>query len=285
MRKDFAIVGAGPSGAACAVQMKRSGLDPVVYERCDIGGTIRFAYRIENYPGFPWGISGLELADLIQKTFERWKISTVEAEVVSLSEDSGRLAVSTEKSSVAYRCVIIATGTRPKRLNGVRIEKRAEENIVYDVLAIAKGRYQTVGILGGGDVALDYALHLSESSEVHVFHRHMTPRSIPLLFARALEKGVIFHETKRLETIRSAGDRIELLFRTQSFLVDALLPSIGREPVLDFIEPGLLKRRNELTRRGRLFFIGDVVNGPHRQVAIAAGDGLRVAMEVYERWK
>jgi thioredoxin reductase (NADPH) len=285
MNNFTAIIGCGPAGAACAIQMKRSGLDPVVYEENEIGGTIRLAHQVENYPGFPFGVSGSRLASLIQEACNRWQITVIPEKVLSLKRHGELLRVCTNGSAEDYSRVIVATGTRPKRLNGVSIDEGAREKVIYNILEVKDRRYEKVGILGGGEVAMDYAMHLSTSTEVHVFYRGKRPRSIPLLYDRAREYGILFHETGRLESVRAADDQLELVFESGSFNVNALLPSIGREPTLDFIAGDLLASREKMREQNKLLFIGDVINGPYRQVAIAAGDGLRLAMEMYVRWK
>jgi len=284
MDNPIALIGCGPAGSACAVQLKRSGLEPVVYEHQEAGGTIRMAHLVENYPGFPGGITGESLASLFRASLEEWGVSIIRKKVESLSQRGDVFSVSTADAAADYRCIVVATGTRPRKLGGISVDPRVQGKIMYDVLAVKESGFGKVGILGGGDVAMDYAIHLSVKSEVHVFHRSGEPAALPLLTDRAREAGITLHETGPLESVRPAGSALELVFENGRFVVEALLPSIGREPVTDFIEPGILDRRAGLREERQVYFIGDVANGPFRQVAIAAGEGLRAAMEIYERW-
>jgi thioredoxin reductase (NADPH) len=280
----IAIIGCGPAGSACAVQLKRSGFDPIVYESREAGGTIRAAHFVENYPGFPGGVSGNRLASLICDALENWDVTLVLERVKSLIPVGDLFRVSTADSTGDYRCVIVSTGTRPTKLNGIPVDNKVQKNIIYNVMAVKEAAHVRVGILGGGDVAMDNALHLADTSEVHVFHRSTEPGALPLLCERARDAGVTLHETGSLESVKSAGDKMELVFEKGRFVVEALLPSIGREPVTEFVAPEILARRACLREERRLYIIGDVASGPYRQVAIAAGEGLKAAMEVHERW-
>jgi thioredoxin reductase (NADPH) len=284
MDSSVAVIGCGPAGAACAIQLKRSGLEPVVYEYREAGGTIRMAHLVENYLGFPEGIAGRKLAALFCTSLEKWNVNIVPEKVGALSQEREAFTVGTADSMKAYRCVVVATGTRPRRLDGTMVDRRVQDRVMYDVLALKERGFGKVGILGGGDVAMDYALHLSADSEVHVFFKSSKPRALALLTDRAVASGITLHETGPLVSVEPAGDSLELVFEQGGFIVDALLPSIGRGPVTDFIEPDILKRRTLLREERKVYFIGDVANGPYRQVAIAAGEGLRAAMEVLERW-
>jgi len=284
MDNSIAVIGCGPAGVACAVQLKRSGMQPEVYEHREAGGTIRMAHLVENYPGFPEGITGRELASLFRVSLEKWGVQIIPEKVESLSRRGDVFSVGAAGSTTAYRCVVVATGTRPRRLDGITVDRRVRDRIMYDVLAVHESGFGKVGILGGGDVAVDYAMHLSVTSEVHIFHRRVEPGALPLLTERARAGGVTLHETGPLESVQPAGESLELVFEKGRFVVEALLPSIGREPVTDFIEPDILDRRTLLREERKVYFIGDVANGPYRQVAIAAGEGLRTAMEIYERW-
>ncbi len=285
MKGAVAIIGCGPAGAACAVHLARSGVDTIVFEENEIGGTIRFAHLVENYPGFPGGVTGDRLASLIRDSFLTWYIPVIPERVTLIHENGDSFRIETGETTDEFPEVVVATGTRPKKLSGVKVEHEALGRIFYDVRKLKAENYRKVGILGAGDVALDYALHLSPNSEVHVFHRSEKPRCIPLLLDRALAKGVVFHPTSGLRFVSKLDDGIRLDLGAEEFTVDALLPAIGREPVLDFLSPEILPGEDHILRHRGLHFIGDVHNGPFRQVAIAAGDGLRVAMEVFRKWR
>jgi thioredoxin reductase (NADPH) len=237
---------------------------------------------VENYPGFPGGVSGIRLADLIRRGIERWSIEIIPEQVVSLERRREGFELRTPERIRSHRIVIVATGTRPRRLTGIPVDERARDRVFYEVPPPEDIQIRTLGILGAGDVAVDYALGFSEKSEVHVFHRSPVPTCLPLLLRRAREKGVHFHGEHSLMAVGADDSGLTLEFPDTSQRVDALLPAIGREPVLDFLDSRLREERDK-RESSDLFFIGDVVNEQYRQVAIAAGDGLRAAMEVTRR--
>ncbi len=278
----IAVIGCGPAGAACAVQLARCDLRPVVFEPAEPGGTVRNAHVVENYPGFPGGVSGGRLADLIGQSLGRWQIELVREPVVSLRRKRREYELRTPSRTEFYGTVVVATGTRSRRLAGIAIDEAARSLIHYEAGRLASEDFACLGILGAGDVGVDYAIGFSKRGEVHVFHRSPNPSCIPLLTRRAEERGVRFHGGCSLVGVSAGGRGLLLEFTTGSHAVDFLIPAIGREPVLDFLDPELRGEPGHPGRRG-LFFIGDVVNGRLRQVAIAAGDGLRTAMEVTRR--
>ena len=127
------IIGAGPAGLATAFQLKRYGVHPVVFEREQIGGLLRNANLVENYPGFPQGISGLELVDLFIRQSKNLGIDVTYEEVIELDYELGSFQVRTRRQSYASRLVVIATGTKPLHFKNLPIPDELADKVFYEV--------------------------------------------------------------------------------------------------------------------------------------------------------
>jgi len=126
---EVAIIGAGPAGIAAAVQLKRYGIEPLVFEKGRIGGLLWNANLVENYPGFPEGISGPELVGKLEAQLRKASIDVIYEEVVRLEEGFG---LKTEGGSYTADIVVVASGTEPRRFPG-RISEEVEGRVFYEV--------------------------------------------------------------------------------------------------------------------------------------------------------
>jgi thioredoxin reductase len=146
-----------------------------------------------------------------------------------------------------------------------------------------------VFIVGAGDAAFDYALNLAKANEITLLNRGNAVKSLPLLVERAKASPRICYRPNTAIsriTLREGGNDLSLECLSPAgpvvFIADYLIFAIGRHPKLDFLSERLLKCKSRLEESGQLFFIGDVKNGLFRQTAIAVGDGMRAAMELYK---
>ena len=278
------IIGAGPAGIAAAVYLKRAGADPLVFERDEIGGLLRNAHLVENYPGFPDGIGGPELVELFKRQLVRWRIDTRMEEVHSVSKEGDVFNVSSESGEVFAKSVIVATGTRPKRIDIQGLEDVELSKVFYeirDVPPTAKGNFL---VIGGGDAAFDYALNLA-SRDIHVDVAFRgEPRCLPLLLERASRSEKIrTHAGTELKSVR--GEEHQLVFMVEQegtekeIVADYGLIACGREPDVSVLPPELAENWKEASG---LYLVGDVRRGNHRQVGIAVGDGILAAMSIIE---
>ena len=294
--RDIVVIGGGPAGVAAAIQLKRGGLDPLLLERDRIGGLLREANLIENYPGFPSGIAGRELADLLAAHVARAGIEMSFVEVVRLEHGEDAFAISlvsgreSRKRTVTADRVVIASGTAPNVLRGVRILGEASGRVHYSVQSLDAVDGGNVAIIGGGDAAFDYALNLASRNDVVILHRGERPRCIPALEERAAaDPRIVYRSNVAVEEIVTTDDGVILQCRsgtgdeTERYVAEHALVAIGRAPSLDFLHAGIGQRAAGLRERGLLYLIGDVANGALRQAAISAGDGVRAAMEILER--
>lgn len=286
--EDVTIIGAGPAGIAAAVQLKRFGFEPVVLERERIGGVLVNAHLVENYPGFPEGIRGADLVKLFEAQLRRIGVSVRFEEVIAL-DYSDVFRIQTSRRLLSTRIVVIASGTRPRPVEGIAITGNAASRVLFEVHPIAEAEGKTVAIVGAGDGAFDYALNLSRRNRVIVLNRTARRRCLPLLWERARRiPQISYRENAVLTAVDESGERLSLTGTqpdgTWELEADYVILAIGRIPRLDFLSEGLKARMARLEEEGRLYQIGDVKNGLYRQVSIAVGDGVRAAMSICERF-
>jgi thioredoxin reductase len=290
-RCDVVIIGAGPAGIAAAIQLRRYGIPAVLVERERIGGLLWDANLIENYPGFPNGISGPKLAMLFEKQMERIGVEVVFDEVRTLDIVNESLMVEMCLNSYRPRAVVVASGTKP-RLFPLEIPAKVQNRVFSTVCPILNVRRKHVVIIGAGDAAFDYALNLSRCNTVTILNRNEETQCLPLLWGRARACAAISYRSGiAIEQIIASETSDGLIVRCESesaeptVAADYVVFAIGREPQMDFLSARVTERESTLLERGRLYFIGDVKNGLLRQTAIAVGDGLRAAMQIYNTWR
>lgn len=284
---EISIIGAGPAGIATAVQLARAGFSPLVFEKSAIGGLLHEANFVENYPGFPNGIAGKELAKLLRRQFERFEIETVRCEVRDIGFGNGLFSIDTSAGDFAAKIVVIASGTVPKTPEGIIFEENIEEKLHRGINGLEDAEEERIAIIGAGDAAFDYALNLAKRNEVIVLCRSGAPKCLPLLFERAVANPKIeYYRDYRVVSVSRKGECINIEGFTgalqMGILADHLVIAIGRVPAEEFLGVEIKKLKEELVKNGSLYFIGDVANGDFRQTAIAVGDGLRAAMSIIQ---
>jgi thioredoxin reductase (NADPH) len=276
------IIGAGPAGITTAIQLKRCGLTPILLEKDRVGGLLWNANKVENYPGFPDGIPGSKLVALFEKQIQRIGVGIMFDEVYRLEYINGWLA---ETKQTAYRpdVVVIATGTKSKPLP-VKVPDQVKNRVFSEVWPLLNARNKHIVIIGAGDAAFDCALNLSRKNLVTILNRSTEASCLPLLWERARANPAIsYQEQTSLQHIErdTVTGSLQLFTDGSSLATDYLLFAIGREPQLEFIINSVKRMERKLMECGKLYFVGDVHNGIFRQTAIAAGDGLRTAMQIY----
>jgi thioredoxin reductase (NADPH) len=287
---DVAVIGAGPAGIASAFYLKRAGFEPLVLEKGDIGGLLLNANLVENYPGFPGGISGRALVESFQKQLSRLGIAVTKANVESVFHKEGVFHLIYNENEVLARSVIVATGTKPKKLDIPGENELLQRKLFYEVKDIPQPeKNDTYVIIGGGDAAFDYALNIAnEVKSVDIIFRGKHPKCIPLLSERvsAIENirphpNIVpraFEENDGVVTKGiSASGEIE-------FPSDYVMVAAGREPNVDLLPELAVIKINEDggCETPGLFIAGDVRRKNKRQVGIAVGDGIICAMSVSE---
>ncbi len=285
MNESIIIFGAGPAGVAAAVQLKRYGHNPLLLQKGKVGGLLHNAGWVENYPGFAEGIAGVDLAALLADHLHRWAVRLRHEEVEELERAGDGYRIRTSEQVYFSQCVIIATGTMPKRFVDFPLPEAVLSRIFYEVRDLPAAHGKQIVIVGGGDCAFDYALQLAAANEVGLLCRGEAAGALPLLRERAaMEPGISLYLRTTLEMVSLLAGRLVLQTIApegrKTLRADQLVFAIGREPALDFLVYNLKELKSP---SNGLYFCGDVVNGQFRQAAISAGDGLRTAMMVNDQ--
>jgi len=280
------IIGAGPAGIAAAIQLKRSGIQPLLLEKNQPGGLLWNANLVENYPGFPEGIPGSELAQKMVLQLKYNGIEVIPDEITNLEVEGELFKLTSSKQSFLCRIVMIASGTKPNLLPSLQIPENARDKVFYEVSKLLSQREKRIVIAGAGDAAFDYALNLARHNEVYLLNRGSVIKSLPVLQERVLRSSCIkYIPNITISSIQSVGNEgllltSKTLHGCETINTDFLILAIGREPQMDFISDDLYQQRQQLEMSGKLYFIGDVINNKFRQTTIAVGNGVLAAMKV-----
>ena len=278
---EVVIIGAGPAGITAAIQLKRYGIPFTLLEKERVGGLLWNANLVENYPGFPAGVSGPKLVGLIEKQMERLSVDVMFDTVSKLCYKRTGYHVETTQGEYHPRFVIVASGTKPNPFP-IPISDAAQGLVFSDVYHLLDETNKHIAIIGAGDAAFDYALNLTKNrNSVTILNRGRDVKCLRLLWERALAEPSIAYRAEtpvsNVEFDETAG-RLRVQTEAGEVLIaDYLLFAIGRVPQVSFVPDEIVT-----THLQNVFFVGDVKNGLYRQAAIAAGDGLRAAMEIYQ---
>jgi thioredoxin reductase (NADPH) len=284
---DVCVIGCGPAGIAAAVQLRRTGVQPVVFEAERIGGLLNNAYLVENYPGFPRGISGARLVKKFKQHLNQWDIPVIMDSVDRIDQEGHQFVLHANRI-YRSRFVVYAAGTRPRTLAAA--DAVVEKYIVYDIMGLGRVRNKHIVMIGAGDAAFDYALNLGRHNRITMLNRSRKRKGLPLLFSR-LERGMYRKNVKYLPHTRAASIKRHAADTKYNLIVAArsgagtkkipchyILAALGREPRLGSLSKRLMRLHPDSSTR--FFFAGDVKNGDARQTAIAVGDGIKAAMKI-----
>jgi len=296
------IIGSGPAGLTAALYAGRANLAPLVFEGQQPGGQLTVTTDVENYPGFPEGVQGPELMDILRKQAQRFNAETLFKSVESVDFSKRPFKVIADNKEYFADALIIATGASAKWLN----IPSEEEFKGYGVSACATCdgfffRNQHVAVVGGGDTALEEASYLTNhASKVTIIHRRDELRASKALQDRVKKNpkinfiwnsvideviGIKDADTKKMTGLKlrnvKTGEITELK-------CDGLFLGIGHEPntalfkgVLDMDSIGYLKTKPYSTAVNipGVFAAGDVADPRYRQAISAAGTGCMAAMD------
>ena len=292
------IAGGGPAGLTAGLYTSRAGLKSLLVERGICGGQIVNAARVENYPGFPDGISGLKLGSLMHQQAVRYGLEVVAAEVTGIVQGQ-HYSISTTEGDFETIAIIIAAGSEYSKLGVIGEERLAGHGVSY--CATCDGflfRDREVVVVGGGDTAITDALELSRhAKKVYVIHRRDQLRAGQVLQQRAFaEPKLEFIWSTVLEEV--LGDKVleELRLRNvktgqQSNLkVDGVFVAIGLMPnsqqffnILELDDTGYIVTDEMMaTSASGIFAAGDIRRNSPRQIAAAVGDGVTAAMSAFK---
>lgn len=287
---DMVIIGGGPAGYTAALYAARAGLKVVTLEKLSAGGQMALTSQIDNYPGFPEGIDGFELAEKMQQQAERFGAESELAEVTSLRLEGSVKEIITDEGRFLAKTVVIATGANPRELG--LPEEKALVGRGVNYCAACDGMFyrgKTVAVIGGGNTAAADALLLSRiAKKVILVHRRDTLRATkiyhePLHHAENVEFRWNSVPVELMHDGKLTGVRLRNVHTGEESTLecDGVFISIGRAPAT-----GLVRGQLELDEGGYIiadettrtslpgvFAIGDVRTKQLRQVVTAVADG------------
>lgn len=295
------IVGSGPAGYTAAIYSARAGLEPLMLAGLNFGGQLMITTEVENFPGYPDGVTGPLMMEELQKQAERFGTEVLLEDATSVDFSSRPFEVSTDRKRYTADSVIVATGASARWL-GLDSETRLLNNGV-SACATCDGalfRNKPMAVVGGGDTAMEEALFLTRfATRVTLIHRRGKLRASKVMQERALghEKiefawhsevdeilGDEFVTGVRLRDVRDGS--------TREIDVEAVFVAIGHQPTtalfegqLEMDDTSYLKIEAGTTRTSveGVFACGDVADPTYRQAVTAAGTGCMAAIDA-ERW-
>jgi thioredoxin reductase (NADPH) len=289
------IIGGGPAGLTAGLYCARSRLNTSLIEKGIMGGQITNAERVENYPGFPKGISGIELGQLIHEQATSYGLETLLTEVAKVVPNQKHNLVSTSEGDFVTESIIIASGSQFRKLGVPGEDKLVGKGVSYCATCDAPlFKAKTVAVIGGGDSAVTEALYLSKfASSVKVIHRRSQLRADKILQEKAMaEPKIEFIWDTVVTEVEGDGLVRQLMLKNaknaklSTLQLAGVFVAIGAQPnsaqwrgLLPLDEEGYIIT-NELmeTKIPGIFAVGDVRHNSARQAITAAGDGATAAI-------
>jgi thioredoxin reductase (NADPH) len=288
------VVGGGPAGLVAGIYLARDRLESLLIERAGFGGQIVNAEWVENFPGFPEGVDGFDLGQLMLRQAERFDLKTLIAEVDGLKLRDKQKLVKTTAGDFKARAVILASGSERSKLGVPGEEEFTGKGISY--CATCDGAFfkeKPIAVIGGGNAALTEAIHLVKfASRITVIHRRDQLRATRILQEKASsEPKIEFRWNTVVESIEG-GDFVQRLKlkevktnQTSALEVSGVFISVGFKPNTEYLKGILpLDKAGQIITNGRMetgipgvFAAGDIRSNSIRQVAAAAGDGATAA--------
>lgn len=295
MAYDAVIIGGGPAGLTAALYLGRFGVSVALVEKMSAGGMMLQTADIENYPGFPAGAKGYELADAFEAQIAPYDITRLSGEVTAIEAPaSGLRRVKIDEDWVETKTVIITAGVSYSKLGLPGEDKLLGRGLSY--CALCDGQFfrnKPVAVVGGGNSALEESLYLAKlASHVHIIHRRTEFRGAPIYIDRVKNTPNITLETpytiSELQgekfltglTLKHAASGEE-----KTLAVDGLFVFVGFLPASGFFPEnlgvdakGFILTDNEMrTNIPGVFAAGDIRSKLCRQVVTAVGDGATAA--------
>lgn len=307
--ENVVIIGSGPAAHTAAIYLGRAELKPLMYEGflaggIAAGGQLTTTADVENFPGFPLGIGGTELTDLLRKQSERFGTRILTETVSSINLKQHPFAISGEfGTNCTANAVVLATGATARRLDipGCRDGEYWQRGV--SACAVCDGaapifRNAVLAVIGGGDSAMEEAAFLTKyASKVIIVHRRDTLRASKILQRRAIDNPKIdFLYSHVVEEGKGNGKLLRSIIvrdlktnAIREIECSGIFFAIGHEPNVTFLKGQLeLDEQNYVVTKSDstetsisgVFAAGDVQDKKWRQAVTAAGTGCMAALEV-----
>jgi len=292
---DVIIIGGGPAGLSAGIYTARTRLKSLLIEKGTIGGKMAEAELIDNYPGFPEGISGFKLGELMHQQAVKYDLETLYATVANITVKDGKKLVKTDEGNFTASAVIITGGSERQRLNVPGEKELTGRGVSYCANCDAPFfQDQPVAVVGGGNVAISEALHITKfASKISVIHRRDQLRATEALQEKAFAEPKIEFLLDTVVEAIEGKDALEKLKLRQvktgkisHLKIKGIFISVGLMPNTDFLKDllPLDKQGNIITNEKMetkipgIFAAGDIRHNSIRQVIAASGDGAVAAI-------
>jgi thioredoxin-disulfide reductase len=292
---DSIIIGASAAGISSAIYLKRRGINFLILAK-DIGGEMALSGTVDNYPGIP-KTTGLELTKKFKEHLESYGIEVINEEVIKLDKNNDLFVISTNKNNTYYsKTVIIATGSKPKKLNIPGEEEFYHRGVSYcSVCDMPLFKDKVVAIIGGGNSALEAGLMAADICKyAYIINKNPSFKGDKVLIEQ-LERKENIKIIYNALTQEIYGDKfvkgikyLDTVSNTiQDINVDGVFIHIGMKPNSEFIPDSwnvkntygeiIINKLCETNVTG-LFAGGDVTDIPFKQIGIAVGHGIICAL-------
>ena len=288
---DLVIVGAGPAGITAYLYAKRSLLEVVLVDKIGIGGQLLLIDFIENYPGFPEGITGFELADLFRRHIETLGLNFKQGEVKKLEKRDNLFNLYLDNNEIlTSKTVLLSIGASPRKLNIPGEKEFTGRGVSY--CATCDGPFfkdKIIAVVGGGDTALQEAISLTKfAKKIYLIHRRNTFRATKILQERVFKEEKIEILWNTIVTQIKGKDQVEEIeiFNKEReektiLKVSGIFIFIGYEPNTDWLkgvveldEEGFIITDGEMrTSLPGVWAAGDCRSKIGKQIVIACGEG------------
>jgi thioredoxin reductase (NADPH) len=293
---DLVIIGAGPAGLTAAIYAARYRLNTLVVSS-DVGGLVLETCNVENYPGFK-SVSGIDLANKFKEQVEALGVKIVESEITRIAADGSFKLFDKQKNSFTAKALILATGTRRRKLNVSGEEKFLGKGVSYCAVCDAPlFRGKIVGVVGGNDSAAVSALLLAEhAKKVYIIYRKEKIRAEPINIEKVESNSKIEIINNANVTEIKGSNFVEsvVLDNGKEIGLDGVFIEIGTVPSLLLThmlgvktnEQGYIVVDNEQrTNIAGVFAAGDVTNQSLKQIITAAAQGAIAATSAYKYFR
>lgn len=293
---DLVIIGGGPAGLTAGLYAARALLKTKLIEKLSPGGQVLNTDWVENYPGFPEGVSGFELVDRMRDQALRFGLTVENGEVVSLNKEGDLIRINLASGSEIAKAVIITTGAEPVKLGIPGEAELIGKGVSY--CATCDGpffRDEEVVVVGGGDTAVEEAIFLTRfASKIHLCHRRDELRATGILKERVHKEEKIEIHWSTVATSIEAGENNQVngvmlkdlkTGKEVSQPATGVFMFVGNQPItsylkdfLDLSERGYIITDQEMaTSVPGVWAAGDVRFKKLRQIATAVGEGASAA--------
>lgn len=293
---DVAIIGGGGAGLTAGLYASRANLKTCLFEKINTGGQISLTDDVENYPGFPEGVTGPEIAMKMEEQAKKYGTEIITDEIKGLEEKDGKFILKASSKEYYSRTIILASGASPRKVGVSGERELVGKGVSY--CATCDGAFfknKELVVVGGGDSALQEGLFLTRfASKLHIVHRRDKLRASPILQDRAMKNPKIdfiwdtviesINGDKKVEYVKLKNVKTN---EVRDFKTDGVFVFVGHDPeskyIGDFVklddhgyvigDPVTMK-----TSRPGVFAAGEIRIGAVKQLVTACGEGCTAAL-------